>query len=172
MQTQAPGAVAVAQQLQKAGLLLLDTRPWEIFRYSSLPGSINIPVERASHILYRLPTDKKTPLLVYGGDGGSSSAFDASKVCEGLEALGFVDVVNGGSVEFVERLHQSRFESVTVDRGYPRAVRGDGSGRSQRGQLQKSSGSSKSPKGSEDFLNALSGVLAGALEEGQVGGLF
>lgn len=77
--------------------LLIDVRTPGEYEQGTAGDAINIPVNELGGRLSELPSDKNTKITVFCYSGGRSSR--AKSI---LEGNGYVNVVNGGTVEKVK----------------------------------------------------------------------
>lgn len=73
---------------------LIDVRNPPEYREGHIPGSLNFPVDRVSHIQKVIP-DKDTKLFVYCFSGSRSR-----NACEILHQIGYHHVTNIGGIAF------------------------------------------------------------------------
>ena len=73
---------------------LIDVRTPPEYREGHIPGSLNFPVDRVSHIQKVIP-DKNTKLFVYCFSGSRSRS-----ACEILHKIGYHHVTNIGGIAF------------------------------------------------------------------------
>ena len=77
-------------------LRVIDVRTTAEYRQGHNPGSINLPMDRLSHIQQVLPDKHHTKLLVYCFSGGNQSR----EACDTLNRLGYHHVTNMGGIAF------------------------------------------------------------------------
>ncbi|WP_417353661.1 rhodanese-like domain-containing protein [Flavobacterium alkalisoli] len=93
------GRKALARTLATNNYQLVDVRSGAEYATFSIPGSINVPVDK---IVAGLPLiDKKRSIIVYCASGGRSAMARLH-----LLRLGYKDVINGGGVSTVANLLQ------------------------------------------------------------------
>ena len=87
------------RQTMLSGATLLDVRTANEFNGSALPGAKNIPLALLP-LLANERLDKDETVLIYCREGGR--ALMAEKI---LQALGFTDVTNIGSIQQYQHCH-------------------------------------------------------------------
>ena len=85
---------AKKQLASDPSIRLVDVRTSKEYQQGHIPGSLNIPMDRLSHIQQMVP-DKQTKLFVYCFSG--SHTRDA---CDTLKKLGYHHVTNIGGIAF------------------------------------------------------------------------
>ncbi len=103
----APGAPLSAADVkeQMAGknkAFIIDVRSFPEYKYSHVPGAINVPSPAIRSLANRFPKDKSAPIIIYArGDSfqATNRAFDA------ISKLGYtnVKVFLGGMLEWLDR---------------------------------------------------------------------
>ncbi|MGI6174742.1 MAG: rhodanese-like domain-containing protein [Christensenellales bacterium] len=83
---------AVEELMKDKTVRLLDVRTQGEYRQGHIPGSINLPANRASEITQLVP-DKNTRLFVYCQSGGRSQM-----ACEQLTKLGYSEITSIGGM--------------------------------------------------------------------------
>lgn len=86
----------VAPQPLPADAVLIDVRSPAEFGGGHVQGAHSLPLERLAHDLGRIAPDTSAPLILYCRSGARSGA-----ALRQLQALGYTQAVNGGSVEAV-----------------------------------------------------------------------
>ena len=71
---------------------LIDVRTQQEFRGGHIPGSVNLPLDRA-HTIEQIVPDKKTKLVVYCHSGARSA-----QAVGVFKRLGYEDVINAGGI--------------------------------------------------------------------------
>ena len=93
--------------LRKEGVLLMDVRNDDEFEQKAIKGSVHWPIGLTDDPEARLklaqadgaiPADPSRPILVFCRSGGR-----AARAAEGLRALGFTNVANGGGIDEVNK---------------------------------------------------------------------
>ncbi len=84
--------------LIRNGALVIDTRTAEEFAGGHIDGAINIPYDIIEHIIEQYEIEKSSSIIVYCHIGARSAVAKAS-----LEAAGYTQVVNGGSLHNMQQ---------------------------------------------------------------------
>ncbi len=83
-----------ARAYLKAGAVLVDVRTPEEFAAQSLPGALNIPLDRVQSDIANLVADKSTVVLLHCRTGRRSGIAEKE-----LRALGYTNAFNIGSYQ-------------------------------------------------------------------------
>jgi len=90
-----------AKKMISAGAVVIDVRTPGEFAEEHLPQAVNIPIQewgtRFGEVEKLAGNDKAKPIVVYCGSGKRSAKAKAQ-----LDAAGYTNVVNGGSLEDVQ----------------------------------------------------------------------
>ncbi len=85
------------REIITAGAVLIDVRSTGEFASGNIKGSVNIPLDRLNSQVQGLKKDK--PIVVFCRSGNRSMAAKAI-----LEKKGFSNIVDGGSINTVNKL--------------------------------------------------------------------
>lgn len=87
---------AQKRMAEDPSIRVIDVRTAAEYRQGHIPGSINLPMDRLSHIQKIVPDKHHAKLMVYSFSGGSQSR----EACETLKRLGYHHVTNMGGIAF------------------------------------------------------------------------
>jgi phage shock protein E len=87
-----PMSEAAEELMKDKTVRLLDVRSHSEYQQGHIPGSVNLPIDRAMEIK-RLVPDKNTRLFVYCQSGGRSQM-----ACEQFARLGYSDITSIGGM--------------------------------------------------------------------------